>query len=855
MAKFEIKGYNSYSGCDIIVTARMNLINNTTGEIHEKVYTLGSIQTLSVSTHQDKRPVRVIGSANAKDYTLGQRTVAGSLVFAVFDQHFATEMFDDLQAVTGKSFIMPDELPGLDITITFANEYGKTSRMALYGVRIINEGQVMSINDLYTENTYQFVALSMEPLKKGIKAGNAQSDKKKLYITQSVAVHQKGPSNQGEEIFNMNVSNNTTDSEKIRLAVDVEPPQGDEKEGIAVFTLSPQQVAGSIAISINQSNNVLKEVPVTRKEKKQYANLEIGEYSAWYHNNGKTLSNVVVFSINKDAGILSRNDDAPIIENVTNSTIDVYSNNATHTQCVCMDKSTGKEFVADIKKRRSHFKDLNSNYDYLIYTKREENKSRPVNVKTLSEENALLNGYKEYVSNNRNLLHDDFDSYKEILDKLTDDKFIHTLSEMKGNKAKELMMMAVKYNNEFIKSINTETALNSAEKKIENIFGNTFFFPNGAAKANIFRNKDGKNYFESSIPYPTEDTYDGKANTLYDVEGVNADNVKTPKYTFFSFSDNDKGFLKDRYNKTNALEKYDLPSITNSKLSEKALKCLSSKEHKQQDVKLLKAPSAQLDYNTLDLIANVDYVSELGQKDTIYYLCLSKLEESLDTTPFRKIKFTDKDRVIVLNKYLTAVNKKDIFSMWIENSSYNVISEVGFVSMSQDSRDANEYIKQTSCEKYAKGVETSVNKKGCMSDEVSIVTSDSTVADKDAHVKLAQTLLSTKGEDAFHYIYNLYEEVFKEKYINGERFKKAVYNRKNKTVTFEGATDASIVQVKISKTKTNTVCGTGKNSAVFDDNYDINIFYMVGNDPVVKSGFVMLSRTENKYYNLTMEVV
>ena len=150
MADFEIKGYDSYSGCDIVVTARLATLNNSTKKLEEKIYTLGSLQTLSVSTHQDKKPVRVIGSMNALDYTMGQRTIAGSLVFAVFDKHFATEMFNDLEKATGKTFFLPDELPAMDITITFANEYGRTSRMAIYGLRIINEGQVMSINDLYT---------------------------------------------------------------------------------------------------------------------------------------------------------------------------------------------------------------------------------------------------------------------------------------------------------------------------------------------------------------------------------------------------------------------------------------------------------------------------------------------------------------------------------------------------------------------------------------------------------------------------------------------------------------------------------------------------------------------------------
>lgn len=852
MAKFEIKGYNSYSGCDILVTARMNSIDNTTGEINEKVYSLGSIQTLSVSTHQDKRPVRVIGSANAKDYTLGQRTVAGSLVFAVFDQHFATEMFKDLQAATGKSFIMPDELPGLDITITFANEYGRSSRMAIYGVRIINEGQVMSVNDLYTENTYQFVALSMEPLKKGVEVGSAQSDKKNLFITHSSEDYDSKPLNNGENIHNINSSNNTTNAQKIYLSVEVEQPEGEETEGLAKFILSPEQDSGAIAISINQSNKVYKEIAIDKKDKRQCIYLEMGEYVAWYHNNGKTLSNTIIFSIAKNTSLDTKSNDAPIIENVTNSTIDVYSNNPAHTQCVCQDSETKKEFVSDIKKRRANFKDLKNNHDYIIYTKKEKDSSRTVNVRTLDEENAFLNRYKEYVKNNKNLLSEDLDAYTEILDQLTDDKFIYKLASMKGSKAKELMMMAIKYNNEFTRAINDETAINSAIKNISNIFGNTFNFPNGATKANIFSDKNSKNYFESSIPYPTENTYEGKNNTLYDVIGVNSDNVKTPKYSFFSFSDNDKGNLKNIYNKTNMLDKYDLPAISNSKLSEKSLKCLSAKEHKDIDTKILKAPSATIQDN-LDLVANVDYSNELGNKDAIYYLCLSKLEETLDTTPFRKIKFTDKDKTIILNKYLTAVNRTDTFSMWVENENYQVISEVGFASMQQDSKDANEYVKKQTCDKYTKSIEESINKKGYLQDVSSQVMSDDS-PDKDIHKKYAQNILYNKGSDSFTLIYQLYCQIFSEKYINKERFKKAIYNNKDKSIVFDNAVNAQLIQIKISKDNYDVVC-INDNKAKFDGSYSTNIFYMVGDDPIVKSGVVVITKEDSKAYAIDLEVI
>ena len=148
----------SFSGCDIVATIE---IAPTTGK---KVYaTLGTLQTISYSIHQEKMPVRVLGNMNAKDWVFGPRTIAGSLVFAVLNKNWLVELYDELYEnaeMKGTHFIA-DEIPPFNITITFANEYGFDSKMVLYGVRIVDEGQTMSINDLYIENTYQFVACNI----------------------------------------------------------------------------------------------------------------------------------------------------------------------------------------------------------------------------------------------------------------------------------------------------------------------------------------------------------------------------------------------------------------------------------------------------------------------------------------------------------------------------------------------------------------------------------------------------------------------------------------------------------------------------------------------------------------------
>ena len=166
--------YTSFSGSDMVATC------NILGEN----MVLGTLQTISYSLHMDRRAVRAIGNVNPKEYTQGPRTIAGTLVFAVFDKHmmyhmaeqFAkkdntyknnayTALYDKYKSFTQERHILSDELPPFDVTITLANEYGNRAKIAIYNIQLVNEGQVMSISDIYTENTYQFVALDIDYLR------------------------------------------------------------------------------------------------------------------------------------------------------------------------------------------------------------------------------------------------------------------------------------------------------------------------------------------------------------------------------------------------------------------------------------------------------------------------------------------------------------------------------------------------------------------------------------------------------------------------------------------------------------------------------------------------------------------
>lgn len=152
----------SFSGCDMAVSASMRTTDGTLVSV-----TIGSLQTVSYSIYRKLSPIYNIGNINAKDYVGGPRTIAGSLVFTVFNRHWGSDLiskFSKAEGYASSQKVLMDEIAPIDLTITMANEYGVTSRLAIYSIRLFSEGQVMSINDIYTENTYQYVALNIDYL-------------------------------------------------------------------------------------------------------------------------------------------------------------------------------------------------------------------------------------------------------------------------------------------------------------------------------------------------------------------------------------------------------------------------------------------------------------------------------------------------------------------------------------------------------------------------------------------------------------------------------------------------------------------------------------------------------------------
>lgn len=158
----------SFAGTDISATMVIPSIDRINGTIQSMdVLELAEIQTISYSIHRENSPIRTIGHVNPRGFVKGGRTIAGSIIFTVFNEYafYRIKEYRQIMSETGLFFApLADMLPPFDIVLTFFNEYGLGAKMKIYGVTIVDEGQTMSVDDLITEQTYTFMARGIQPM-------------------------------------------------------------------------------------------------------------------------------------------------------------------------------------------------------------------------------------------------------------------------------------------------------------------------------------------------------------------------------------------------------------------------------------------------------------------------------------------------------------------------------------------------------------------------------------------------------------------------------------------------------------------------------------------------------------------
>ena len=373
--------HTSYSGADMMATIT---IKHTDGH-KNATCVLGELQTFSYSTHMERAAVRKLGNVNASDFTNGPRTIAGSLVFAVFNRHMIRPILEQMQ-VQGE--LLPDELPPFDITITYANEYGHNSVMRVYGIRLVNEGQVCSINDVYTENTYQYVAQNIEILKIGDlsalnhKDNTTSVDNSNTHTVASATETELGDLIEEQDLVSQEIEK-TIRSELVLNIVD-----GNQ----IIFDAIPRQAYLELKIDGKEHHTYA----LAEEDWPYVAVLSTGNYVATLQNKKGEVFNSLPFSVQAKT---------PKAPRIVNRTAYVISGEVLENDIAEVIYFDDYGFERSVKLYQNKFKitDLKPNTAYYLYCKSIYNlKGSIVDTRTLKEENEsdLYQAFLDFIQSN-----------------------------------------------------------------------------------------------------------------------------------------------------------------------------------------------------------------------------------------------------------------------------------------------------------------------------------------------------------------------------------------------------------------------------------------------------------------------
>lgn len=743
MAEYKYKYPNeSFSGCDMTASIVYDWVEEDDNGKLQKRYSshvLGELQTISYSIHMEKRPVRSIGNVNAKDYVMGPRTIAGSLVFAVFNRHFAKNIMDETNSYfeQGQAFLV-DELPPFNVVISFANEYGLRSKLVIYGVRLLNEGQVMSVNDVYTENTYQFMATDVEYMNTEL-TYQSRSDKSSFFklvdndssssktktiaseISQSLS-HYDDPTNENIEEITLSVL--TTDATR------------NNPNGRASFSLTPLQTEGSIEVT--DSNNDVISINVTGATAYSLQ-LPPDMYSARFTkpNHSKWKCNSRTFDIKEFKEPYDTKKYAPVIEVITDTTIQAYSNEPTHTHLMISKYNTDSFKFYELKNRRVKITGLDRNQEYEIATCNGPDTltSPSIKVKTFTMFDRPFVMFKQMIETNQSLLlYRELQRYYTIIDKAKElainssnfqsptDSIIllkqRYETELKGLNTEdidyndryielthniyvcnELIYLSTKVQNNTITIVNKETPVEIPIMFYDEYYNNCFQFAEDVTKAEIYRVYKGVSQFAATLQsslFRTIDEnensarYSGKSGVNHYIQALR-EHVRSPKLEFYSMTpkekqeminnDASKDIITDQAaNKINIVIQEQLgQDIDNSMLNRAFMRKAKTIDNPTLlDVDVIEKTEDHIEVNT---VINKLFNSE---EEYDYYLAVAKKQDIVSNDYIYKKRFTNKDESIILEDIDFALLPGQDYALWLEDSEFNQVSNVTTFNMSQE---------------------------------------------------------------------------------------------------------------------------------------------------------------------------
>lgn len=729
----------SFSGADMVATCQMTAPDGTTD-----IYTIGSMQTLTYSIHMERRPIRSIGNINAKDYVMGPRTIAGSLVFAVFNKHFAYEATQNIAKKYKPNYaFLTDELPPFDMTVSFANEYGAKSRLVIYGIRLINEGQVMSVNDIYTENTYQFVATDLEYLTDA----NGYSSYKDLASTvKFITPVKKYADVNGKALKDnvVNMKNKDIDIQNVTLQVDVIADEIEDKKGLVKFGLMPWQSTGTVTISGDTLRQDINMNVADYKNQSMYLALSAGKYKVDYFDNNVRCE-AKEFSINHTEIQKPLLGKAPIIEACSSNAVILYSNELTHTavKYAEIDNTGVLNFISlPLQSRKGLIYGLKENTQYIVFTTDGVNESLRLYVRTnkLNTEEydklkdfcrynekslkcGLLTDYYLVIDNAKTLainslsymsLTASINKYKSNCENLL--KYIkpetfnsqtdYATEVARLNKAinisKDLLLFGnSQINNIHLNNNQEHSKIKPATPTMINAMDCVFVFDKSIDRLEFYREYENVDQFALDVreasfkPYSTDlraFKFFGKPGVNHYVYAFDKAGQRSPKLQFYVFTDSEISEAMQDYSAAGLLA----DSLYNNKLTEVKQDCVDLKLSQSEEerfvtqlakapsVKLMNAPTVSAAIKTV-ITVDTGYDELVNGESAQFFVAIAPKSQALMDYPIYK-QAIEKD-IVIFDTGNCGLKTDEDYIIWIENLVGVQVSEATSIHLAKEWTD------------------------------------------------------------------------------------------------------------------------------------------------------------------------
>lgn len=689
----------SFSGCDMIACINMNI----NGRVINKV--IGSLQTLSYSINMDKKPIRSIGTVNVKDYTIGQRTIAGSLVFIVFNKHFAKDLLASTNSdiSEGTSFLV-DELPPFDIVISMANEYGYRSKLVIYGIRLLNEGKVMSVNDVYTENTYQYFATDIEYLNDE-QSYIRDSERKMYYLKNDIEYYSDSDNilRLKNKMYSSILDENSSDyasykdllNREIILSTIVNQSS---KSNTAIVDFTISRAKGSGIIVVEKNNSLNQEIQVEGNLASR--RFPPGRYTATYYANNKTgasVSNSKVFIVQDPALKTSSSNRSIQIEDVGSNFIKLFSNKRDHKKIQIRNEEDDffEEFL--LNKNGNAIYNLNENTTYSIRTcgKNEEDISDDYSIKTLSNTDSLINKVKNYIELS---IDEDKTIYNEILSDIESndteiffdiynkkESFNNLLNDLQEENKKKELIRKIKHCNDLLyisSNFYNEKILSIEDNGIEDIYLDDncnliLKLKEDVTHLMLNKTSNNKTNFSPLLKEVKSNKYNlkGEKGYIYKIQAIKNTEKDTPLYVYMPTDEQLNSFINK--------EKIDI-SYYEEKVKNDTLHLNESERTRLLIAKIIKPEQPliesinieEINENGIKIKTPIYYLQNNLENEKRYLLCLCSLDRIENNKITNKIIFNNKEEIINIDRIGNGLKFNTEYALWIENLNGEKISEV-----------------------------------------------------------------------------------------------------------------------------------------------------------------------------------